>query len=99
MSTRFPSVNTVDATGMATKHKKFSLWAKKRLLDLDLTVTQLASNLGYPRQTVSAALNGSERFPHVTSAIANKLHHDPKTDGPLPTRPARPEQRFRFSAA
>jgi DNA transposition AAA+ family ATPase len=84
---------------MSKKHKKFSLWAKKRLLDLELTVTQLASKIGYPRQTVSAALNGSERFPHVTSAIATTLNHDPKTDGPLPARPARPEQRFRFATA
>lgn len=99
MSTKFPSVNTVDAIRMAKKHKKFSLWAKKRLLDVDLTVTELASRIGYPRQTVSAALNGSERFPHVTSAIANTLNHDPKTDGPLPARPARPEQRLRIAAA
>ena len=84
---------------MAKKHKNFSLWAKKRLLDLDMTVTQLASRIGYPRQTVSAAINGSERFPHVTSAIATTLNHDPKANGPLPARPARPEQRLRFATA
>lgn len=92
----FPFVNSVDANQMAKKHKNFSLWAKKRLLELDLKVTQLASRIGYPRQTVSAALNGSERYPHVTSAIANTLNYDPKTNGPLPTRPARAEQRLRL---
>lgn len=99
MSTMLPYVNAVDTNLMANKHKKFSLWAKKRLLDESLTVTQLASKLNYPRQTVSAALNGSERFPHVTSAIANSLKYDPKANGPLPTRPARPEQRFRIATA
>lgn len=84
---------------MAQKHKKFSLWVKKRLLDLDLTVTELASRIGYPRQTVSAAINGSERFPHVTHAIASQLEYDPKTNGPLPARPARPEQRLRLATA
>jgi hypothetical protein len=84
---------------MATKHKKFSIWAKKRLIDSELTVTELASLIGYPRQTVSAAVNGSERFPYVTAAIANILKHDSKTDSPLPSRPSRPEQRFRITAA
>jgi hypothetical protein len=95
----FPFVNANDVTYMAKKHKKFSLWAKKRLLDLDLTVTQLAARIGYPRQTVSAAINGSERFPHVTSAIATSLNYDSKTNGPLPTSPARPEQRLRLATA
>lgn len=99
MSTMFPFVNTVDVNQMANKHKKFSIWVRKRLIEEDITITELASSIGYPRQTVSAAINGSERFPYVTSAIANFLNHDSKTDSPLPTRPARPEQRFRIPAA
>jgi predicted transcriptional regulator len=84
---------------MAKKHKKFSLWAKKCLIDRGLTVTELASSLGYPRQTVSAVLNGSDRFPYVTAAIAKTLNYDSKTNGPLPARPARPEHRVRIAAA
>ncbi len=99
MSTKFTSVNNVDPIAMARKHKKFSIWVKKKLIELGVTVTELASLIGYPRPTVSAAINGSTRFPHVTAAIATYLNHDPKTDGPLPTRPARPEQRLRITTA
>jgi hypothetical protein len=82
---------------MATKRNKFPLWAKTRLLEADLKVTQLATALGWSRQAVSAALNGSTHYPHVTAAIAAYLHHDPKTDGPLPVSPARPERRERLA--
>ena len=82
---------------MAKTHKQFPIWAQKRLIDLGLSVTGFARILGYPRQTVSAALHGSTRFPHVTAAIATQLKHDPKTDGPLPARPARPERRIRIA--
>ena len=98
-STKFPFVNAVDGNKMTPMHKKFPVWAKKQLLDLEITVTELASRIRYPRQTTSAALNGSTRFPHVTQAIAETLNHDPKTDGPLPARPARPERRVRLTAA
>ena len=96
MSTKFPSVNVVDLRDMPKKHKQFPQWAKKRLIDLNMKVTELADQIGYPRPTTSAAINGSSRFPHVTAAIAEYLDHDPKTDGPLPACPARPERRIRL---
>lgn len=97
MSTKLPLVNAVDGNKMASLHKKFPAWAKKRLIDRELSVTQLAQKVGYARQTVSAAVNGSTKFPHVVAAIATHLNHDPKTDGPLPVGPARPERRIRIA--
>lgn len=81
---------------MAPKRNQFPTWAKKRLLDLGLSVSRLAELIGYARTTTSAALNGSSRFPHVTYAIATHLNHDPKTDGPLPVSAPRLERRVRL---
>lgn len=55
------------------RHKnKFSSAARHRLLDLDLTVTELARQIGRPRATVSKSIH-SDRFPHVRAAVVEKL--------------------------
>lgn len=82
---------------MTNAGNNFRIWVKTQLLTRDLTVETLAARIGYPRRTVSAAINGKP-FPHVVSAIATALNYDPKTNGPLPSRPARPERRQRVSA-
>lgn len=82
---------------MAAHRNNFRTWVKTRLVQADLTVAQMADRIGYPRRTVSAAIHGAA-FPHVVASIAKFLKHDPKTDGPLPARPARAELRVRLAA-
>ncbi len=81
-------------TTMTSDCNKFRKWVKTRLIVRELTVADLADAIGYPRRTVSAAINGAT-FPHVLNSIATHLEYDPKTDGPLPARPARAERRLR----
>lgn len=52
----------------------FALMAKTRLLELRLTVTSLASELGLARNTVSIAINHPTMLPTVKRRIANHLH-------------------------
>jgi hypothetical protein len=52
---------------------KFSKRARIRLVNRGMTVTQLALDLKRPRQTVSAVINGSRRFPILRSLIAKHL--------------------------
>jgi predicted transcriptional regulator len=81
---------------MANDRNKFRTWVKTRLIENDLTVSELAKRVGYPRRTVSAAIHGAS-FPYVVTSIAKLLNHDSKTDVPLPSSPARPERRIRIS--
>ena len=52
---------------------KFSTAAKISLIKRGLTVTKLASELERPRQTVSAVINGSMRFPRLRQRVAKFL--------------------------
>ena len=50
----------------------FSLRARLRLVELDMSITELAAALQRPRETVGKAIR-SARFPRVRAAIAKKL--------------------------
>lgn len=52
---------------------KFSKRARICLVNRGMTVTQLAFDLKRPRQTVSAVVNGSRRFPLLRSLVAKHL--------------------------
>jgi len=52
--------------------EKFSIAAKKRLLEKELTVTQLAEHLGLARNTVSLAIHHAI-FPAVRRKVAEFL--------------------------
>jgi len=52
---------------------KFSKAAKISLIKRGLTVTELATELERPRQTVSAVVNGSLRFPRLRRRVAQFL--------------------------
>lgn len=52
---------------------KFSKAAKIALINLDLTVVELAQKLDRPRQTVSAVVNGSRRYPKLRKLVAKQL--------------------------
>lgn len=51
----------------------FALRAKTRLLERGLTVTQLAGELGFARNTVSIAINHPSMLPTVKAAIRKHL--------------------------
>jgi hypothetical protein len=54
-------------------HKnKFARRVFVRLLDLNMSVSQLAEKIGRPRQTVSTAIHG-QSFPRVRKAVAETL--------------------------
>ncbi len=55
-----------------TAQEKFRRTAKRRLLDLDLTITDLAKSLGLHRNSVSRAINQS-LLPTVQVRIADAL--------------------------
>lgn len=52
---------------------KFSTAAKVALIVGGMTVTDLAKKLKRPRQTVSAVISGSERFPKLRKQVAKAL--------------------------
>ncbi len=56
---------------MATKlqAKNWKTLVKFRLLNADLTVTELARRINYPRNSVSIAINNEGRLPGVKKAI------------------------------
>ncbi len=56
---------------------KFKVAAKVRLLELDLTVTELATRIGKARNTVSMAINHPV-FPTVRERIAKELKLKPE---------------------
>ena len=51
----------------------FALRAKTALLERGITVTRLAADLGFARNTVSIAINHASMLPTVKRAIANHL--------------------------
>lgn len=53
--------------------EKFRLAAKTRLLELDMNITQLASELGLARNTVSLAINHPTMLPGVKERICQHL--------------------------
>lgn len=46
---------------------------KKALIDVDMTITDLADRLELSRTHVSAVINGRENSPSVSTAISNFL--------------------------
>jgi len=72
----------------------FRIFVRIQLAIKGWSITQLAMVIGYPRETVSAAIN-QIRHPYVIQAIAKELKYDTDTNGPLPISPARPEKRER----
>lgn len=83
---------------MITKRdNKFYTFVKISLIERGWGMKDLALKTGYPRRTVSAAING-RNLPYVIQAIATTLNHDSETNGPLPSRPARPEKRIRSAS-
>ena len=52
---------------------QFALQAKTRLLQLGLTVTQLADDMGLARNTVSIAINHPTMLPTVKRRIRKQL--------------------------
>lgn len=58
---------------MSARHKnKFAARALHRLLDLNITITELAKQLNRPRSTVSKAIH-TTKFPLVRKRLAKKL--------------------------
>lgn len=58
----------------ARQHNKFSpVEAKTALLRSGRTVTSLAREVGHPRQTVSAIINGSDRYPRLKKKVVEAL--------------------------
>ncbi len=55
------------------RQEDFTLLVKTCLLREQLSVTALAEELGYARNTVSIAINHPSMFPAVRQAIANRL--------------------------
>jgi len=55
-----------------TPRNQASKRIKKRLVDLDWSVTQLAKKLERPRPTVSAAIN-TKKFPRVRALVMEAL--------------------------
>lgn len=51
----------------------FAIKAKTKLLERGLTVTQLAGELGFARNTVSIAINHPSMLPTVKAAITRHL--------------------------
>lgn len=51
---------------------KFSKRARRRLLDLDLSVKELADMIGRPRESVSRCIH-SNRFPKLRAVVAQAL--------------------------
>ena len=47
---------------------------KVDLVSSGWTVTALASEIGYRRQSVSSTINGSKRYPLVLKAVKGVLH-------------------------
>lgn len=52
---------------------KFSIRAKTALIRNGLSATKLEAELNRPRQTISAVINGSLRFPLLRELIAARL--------------------------
>ena len=50
----------------------FAIEAQHRLVDLDLSVSELARQIGRPRSTVSRAIH-TNKFPKVRRVIARRL--------------------------
>lgn len=57
----------------AKHHNSFSRAAKIALIERGLSVTELADKLKRPRQTVSAIVNGSNRYPKLRLIVAKHL--------------------------
>lgn len=56
-----------------TMQDEFRVAAKTRLLELRLSVTALAEELGFQRNTVSIAINHPTMLPTVKRRIARRL--------------------------
>lgn len=57
--------------------RKLSPWCKnvkKRLIDLDMSIPELAVKIGASRQYVSAVVNGRAYSESVTKAISDELN-------------------------
>lgn len=57
----------------AASANSFSIDAKCALVRAGMSITALAGKVGHPRQTVSAVVNGSDRFPLVTQKVRRAL--------------------------
>lgn len=53
--------------------KDFRILVKHRMLEIDLTVTQLAKDMELARNTVSMAINDPKRLPSVKKRIRKHL--------------------------
>lgn len=58
---------------MAQEQITFSTAARRRLVDKDMQVKQLAARIGYPSNTVSSVLRGTKKFRHVRAKIVRAL--------------------------
>lgn len=56
----------------------FSFQAKVALIQGRLNVKKLAEKIGHPRPTVSAVINGSDRFPAVKDKVCRALKLTPQ---------------------
>lgn len=56
-----------------THNNKFASLSRKRLIDLNWSISDLAARLKRPRSTVSTAIH-TQRFPLVRGLVAKKLN-------------------------
>lgn len=56
----------------AADKNNFAIEAQYRLVDLDMSVAELARQIGRPRSTVSRAIH-TNKFPKVRRAVARRL--------------------------